>query len=112
MRRVLPVALVLNVLMLLATPLAMRTQTVPDAASDTSQKNARQARAALDAMVQALGGQAWLNVKNQMPPSFMASPRAAPLNTGSTTPGPIATASSTANTAMWCSFTWDARAPK
>ena len=29
-----------------------------------AQKNAKQARAALDAMVQALGGQAWLNMKN------------------------------------------------
>ena len=49
-------------MMLLAAPLATRTQTTDDA----GQKNAKQARAALDAMVQALGGQAWLNMKNQM----------------------------------------------
>ncbi len=59
MRRVLPMALVL---MLLASPLTMRPQT----AEVASQKNAKQARAALDAMVQALGGQAWLAMKNQM----------------------------------------------
>jgi hypothetical protein len=50
------------ILMLSVMPLAARAQTV----SDAGQKNARQARAVLDAMVQALGGQAWLNVKNQM----------------------------------------------
>jgi hypothetical protein len=59
MRRFLPVAMVL---ILAAAPLAARAQT----ASDAGQKNARQARATLDAMVQALGGQAWLKVKNQM----------------------------------------------
>jgi hypothetical protein len=59
MRRFLPVALVL---ILAAAPLAAWAQTVPDA----GQKNARQARVVLDAMVQALGGQAWLNLKNQM----------------------------------------------
>jgi len=59
MRRLLPAAVVL---VMLAAPLAMRAQT----ASDAGQRNARQARATLDAMVQALGGQAWLNVKNQI----------------------------------------------
>ncbi|MFY9853562.1 MAG: hypothetical protein WAK26_06755 [Terracidiphilus sp.] len=49
-------------LMLLAASLATQAQIAPDA----GQKNAKQARATLDAMVQALGGQAWLNVKNQM----------------------------------------------
>ena len=39
-----------------------RTQTSGDEAA----KNAQQARAALDAMVQAMGGQAWLNMKNRM----------------------------------------------
>ena len=34
-------------------------------ANDEAAKNAQQARAALDAMVQALGGQAWLNMKNK-----------------------------------------------
>ena len=46
---------------LLAAPHTTRTQTADDAA----QRNARQARAALDAMVMALGGDAWLNMKNQ-----------------------------------------------
>ncbi|MGB9408263.1 MAG: hypothetical protein WCA89_12045 [Terracidiphilus sp.] len=59
MRKVFPAALVL---MLLAAPPVVRTQTNEDA----GQKNARQARAALDVMVQALGGEAWLNMKNQM----------------------------------------------
>ncbi len=57
MRKVLPAALA--ALMLMA-PQAARMQTSGDAA----QKNAQQARAALDAMVQALGGQAWLNIRN------------------------------------------------
>jgi hypothetical protein len=37
-----------------------RTQT-----GDEAQKNAKQARAALDAMLHALGGSAWLNIQNQ-----------------------------------------------
>lgn len=40
--------------------------TATQAADDAGQKNAQQARAALDAMVKALGGDAWLNMKNQM----------------------------------------------
>jgi hypothetical protein len=63
MRRVLPVALAIA---MIAAPLAARTQTAPEAADDAAQKNAKQARTALDAMVQALGGPAWLNLKNQM----------------------------------------------
>jgi len=59
MRRVLPVALAA---LMLGMPLTTQTQTTDDA----SQKNAKQARTALDAMVQALGGQAWLNLKTQM----------------------------------------------
>ncbi|MGA2671634.1 MAG: hypothetical protein ABSE99_00285 [Terracidiphilus sp.] len=59
MRRVLPVALAM---LMLGMPLTIQTQTTGDA----GEKNARQARAALDAMVQALGGQAWLNLKNQV----------------------------------------------
>jgi hypothetical protein len=35
-------------------------------ANDEAAKNAGQARAALDAMVQAMGGQAWLDMKNKM----------------------------------------------
>jgi hypothetical protein len=59
MRRFLPVALVL---MLLAMPAVAR----PQGASDAGLKNAAQAREVLDAMVRALGGEAWLNTKNQM----------------------------------------------
>jgi hypothetical protein len=58
MRGVFPLALALAIL---SWPLTIQTQTTEDAGV----KNARQARAALDAMVQALGGQAWLNIKNQ-----------------------------------------------
>jgi hypothetical protein len=47
-------------LAMLALPLAARAQTTDDIAA----KNAKQARAILDAMVQALGGQAWLGIKN------------------------------------------------
>ncbi|HZB88095.1 MAG TPA: hypothetical protein VE291_05515 [Terracidiphilus sp.] len=36
------------------------------AAGDDAAQNAKQARAALDAMVKALGGDAWLNMKNQL----------------------------------------------
>jgi hypothetical protein len=50
--------MVLAVLALMA-PHATRTQT-----DDAAAKNAAQARAALNAMVQALGGQAWLNMQN------------------------------------------------
>jgi hypothetical protein len=56
-----PVALVL---LLLAAPLMLPAQAVPPA--DEGQKNAKQARAVLDAMVQALGGEAWLKMKNQV----------------------------------------------
>jgi hypothetical protein len=47
-------------LLLFASPHVMRTQ-AGDAAAD---KNAQQARTALDAMVRALGGSAWLNIQN------------------------------------------------
>lgn len=47
--------------LLLAAPPAARAQ----AAGDPAQDNASQARAALDAMVEALGGKAWLSVKNR-----------------------------------------------
>ena len=70
MRRVLPVALAIA---MLAAPLTLRTQTAPAAAEDAGQKNAKQARAALDAMVQALGGQAWLKMKNQMRQGHVAA---------------------------------------
>ena len=57
MQRILNAALALTALL---APGAMRAQN----ADQTATKNAEQARAALDAMVQALGGQAWLNIKN------------------------------------------------
>jgi hypothetical protein len=50
----------LLVLAVLAMPLVSRAQTGDDA----GEKNAKQARAALDAMVKALGGDAWLNQTN------------------------------------------------
>jgi hypothetical protein len=56
-----PVALLL---LLLAAPLKLGAQTSPEV--DEGQKNARQARAVLDAMVQALGGEPWLKMKNQV----------------------------------------------
>lgn len=59
MRRVLALAVAAVVL---ALPQATRPQT----ADNDAAKNAQKARAALDAMVQAMGGQAWLDVKNQM----------------------------------------------
>jgi hypothetical protein len=52
---------------LMAWPAAMRAQ-APDAtkqANDEAAKNAQQARAAIDRMVQAMGGQAWLDMKNK-----------------------------------------------
>jgi hypothetical protein len=64
MRRVLPVALAL---LMLGMPLTTRPQTTDEA------KNAQQARAALDAMVQALGGQAWLTMKNQVRQGHLAA---------------------------------------
>jgi len=62
----LPVAVAL---LMLAWPAAPRTQTGDDDAA----KNAQQARKALDAMVQALGGQAWLNMKNQVREGHIAA---------------------------------------
>lgn len=48
--------------LLAAAPLAIHSQS----GDQDAQKNAQQARAALNAMVQALGGPAWLNMRNQM----------------------------------------------
>jgi hypothetical protein len=59
MRGVLPVVLAA---LMLATPSTTQTQ----AADEAGAKNAQQARAVLDAMVRALGGPAWLNMKNMM----------------------------------------------
>ncbi len=47
---------------LLLVPCRMQAQTGDDDAA----QNAKKARAALDAMVKALGGDAWLNMKNEM----------------------------------------------
>jgi hypothetical protein len=60
---------VLLALVLLAAPGNLRAQTTDEA----SLKNSRQARAALDAMVEALGGPAWLNLKNQMRQGHVAA---------------------------------------
>jgi hypothetical protein len=49
-------------MLMVAAPVALRAQAVDDAAA----KNTVQARTVLDAMVQALGGDAWLNMKNQL----------------------------------------------
>jgi hypothetical protein len=64
MRRFLPVALAI---VMLGMPHALRAQTADEA------KNAEQARVALDAMVQALGGQAWLDLKSQMRQGHVAA---------------------------------------
>ena len=61
-RLALTLSFVLLATLMLARPNAIQSQTTDEARA----KNAAQARAALDAMVQALGGQAWLNLKNQM----------------------------------------------
>ncbi len=59
-----PLALLL---ILLAAPFVARAQSAPAArASESGQKNSIEARAVLGAMVRALGGQAWLTVKNRM----------------------------------------------
>lgn len=52
--------LVVALLICLVVPLAARAQ------SDEAAKNAAKAKAALTAMVQAMGGDTWLNVKNQL----------------------------------------------
>jgi hypothetical protein len=59
MRKVWPAVVAM---VMLAAPVATRTQT----GDDMGAKNAQQARAALDAMVKALGGDAWLNLKNKL----------------------------------------------
>jgi hypothetical protein len=66
MRRVLPLLLAM---MMIAAPRATWAQS----GADAGQANAAQARATLDAMVQALGGQAWLKMKNQMRQGHVAA---------------------------------------
>lgn len=58
MPKILPMALAG---LLLAAPAGLKSQTSGD---NTATKNADQARAAIDSMVQAMGGQAWLNMRN------------------------------------------------
>ncbi len=55
--------------LILAAPQITRTQTVDDDAA----KNAQKARTALNAMVQAMGGQAWLDMKNEMQQGHVAA---------------------------------------
>jgi hypothetical protein len=66
MRKVWAVMLAIAVL---ALPQVMRTQ----AGDDIGAKNEKQARASLEAMVQALGGDAWLNMKNQVREGHIAA---------------------------------------
>jgi hypothetical protein len=66
MGKVWPAAIVA---ILLAAPAATRTQT----GGDEGAKNAAKARTALDAMVQALGGDAWLNQKNKVMEGHVAA---------------------------------------
>src|SRR4051794_36176630 len=61
--------------LLVGAPFAGRTQT-PQAgnpATDDAAKNSAQARSVLDAMVKALGGDAWLNLKNQVREGHVAA---------------------------------------
>lgn len=55
--------------LMLAWPLAPQTQT----GNDDAAKNMQEAHAKLDAMVQALGGQAWLDMKNQVRQGYIAA---------------------------------------
>jgi hypothetical protein len=56
-------------LLALTAPPVSRTQS----GTDQEAKNAQEARQALDRMVQALGGQAWFDVKNQMREGYIAA---------------------------------------
>jgi hypothetical protein len=60
---------VIVAVLLLALPHSMRTQT----GDDEGAKNAAKARAALDAMVKAMGGSAWMNIQNQMRQGHIAA---------------------------------------
>ncbi len=60
--------------LLLCLPIAGPSQTPqPQNSTDDAEKNAAQARAALDAMVKAMGGDAWLNMKNQVRQGHLAA---------------------------------------
>ena len=59
---------------MLALPIAIPAAgQAAQSGDDAAAKNAQQARAALDRMVQALGGQAWLDMKNQEREGFIAA---------------------------------------
>jgi hypothetical protein len=62
MRRVLGVALMA---FLLGPCIRLSAQATTQQVEDDAAKNAKQARDVLDSMVQALGGQAWLDIKNR-----------------------------------------------
>lgn len=66
MKKLIPLVALLAVL---AVPQGARTQS----GDDTGVQNAKKARAALDAMVQAMGGDAWLNMKNEMQQGHVAA---------------------------------------
>jgi len=68
MRRMRRVLVAVAVMALAAGP-AVRT----GAADDAATKNADQAKAVLDAMVKALGGDAWLNMQNEMMQGHLAA---------------------------------------
>lgn len=59
--------------MLLVGASALSAQNTTQKADDEAAKNAQQARTALDAMVQALGGKAWLDIKNRTQHGHVAS---------------------------------------
>jgi hypothetical protein len=68
-------------LVVLAMPMGSKAQVADDAgakktsqaADDSGAKNAAKARAALDAMVKAMGGDAWLNAKNMVREGHIAA---------------------------------------
>jgi hypothetical protein len=68
MRQLKPLAFAL----LLCIPLAVAAQ-APAAGEDSGARNARQARTVLDAMVKALGGTAWLEMKSQVREGHVAA---------------------------------------
>ena len=82
---------------MLAVPPAGQTQQTYDT---EEVKNTKQARAALDAMVQALGGDAWLNMKNQVREGHIAAFYHGNPNLGTTT-----TESNSRRIGTSCSFT-------
>ena len=71
---------VIPLLVVLAMPVGLRAQaevaapkSAPQAMDESGEKNAAKARAILDAMVKALGGDAWLNLKNEVREGHIAA---------------------------------------